>query len=81
MTRESVYKIIDGERDYQGDLWNHQDSFNSVGDFITYMDVYLIKAKQAYTEKEGAEPALDVLRKVVTLGIACFEIHGVPQRK
>lgn len=37
-------------------------------------------ARQELTTKEGVESALDMLRKAVALGVACFEQHGVPPR-
>ena len=82
--REIVYEIIDGERFYQEQLWGHadeHDAFHSVGDFIVYMDEYMKRVKEKYTVAEGEEAALDMMRKVVALGVACFEIHGVPERK
>ena len=81
MDRKEVYKIVDLERDYQDSIWNHSEKFNSVGDFLIYMDDYMRKTKEMYTTESGKEPALDVLRKIVALGIACFEVHGVPERK
>lgn len=88
MKREDVYKILDEERDYQDGKWNHVDhkgksptELNSVGDFITYMDHYFMKAKQNYTTNSGNKQALDALRKMVSLGVACFEQHGVTDRE
>ena len=50
-TRREVYTVIDGERDYQDNLWggSSHDSFKSVGDFIIYMDQYIHRAKESYT--------------------------------
>ena len=82
MTREEVYNIINKERDYQDSLWGGRphDEFKSVGDFIVYMDRYMTQVKEEYTTKAGNTAALDQLRKVVALGIACFEYNGVPPR-
>lgn len=87
MTREQVYEMIDRERDYQDQKWGGKkhDQNQSIGDFILYMDVYLNKAKQSYSGPfvEGAN-SLDELRKVIALGVACFEQiddEFVPQRE
>lgn len=82
LSREEVYSIIDGERAYQDNLWGGEahDNYKSVGDFIVYMDRYMTKAKEAYTTKAGNAAALDQLRKVAALSVACFEYNGVPKR-
>jgi hypothetical protein len=41
----------------------------------------LSDADRAFAESRGDEPALDELRKVVAVGVACFEQHGVPSRR
>lgn len=83
MNRTEIYQILDGEREYQDQLWggHKHDNFHSVGDFMIYIDDYMRKAKDAYTNQHGKLAALDVLRKVVALGVACFEVHDVPERK
>lgn len=56
------------------------EQYKTVGEFLTYMRHYLSLADKAASEEEGDLPALEVMRKVVTLGVACFEQHGVPPR-
>jgi uncharacterized membrane protein len=89
MSREEVFKVLDGEREYQNSKWSPYhltdgipaDHTKSVGDFITYMDDYFRKAKEQYTTETGSRGALENLRKVAALAVACFERHGVPERK
>lgn len=89
MKREQVYKVIDGERDYQNSKWspNHMtdgvpaDEGKTVAHFIVYMDDYMTRAKHEFTGSGGDRATLEELRKVVALGVACFEAHGVPERK
>lgn len=86
MTREQVYEMIDKERDYQDEKWGgkEHDKNNSVGDFIIYMDVYLKKAKEQYTSATIINGPVNELRKVIALGVACFEQLDdelVPQRE
>lgn len=83
MKRIEIYKVIDEERSYQDDRWggDSHDSKKSVGDFIIYMEEYISRAKKIYTTDAPVRDSLNELRKVVTLGVACFEQHRVPRRK
>jgi len=85
MNRQDIYKVLDGERNYQDNRWSPYhitdgvpaDEFKSVGHFLVYMDDYMRKAKEQFTTDAGDRGALENLRKVVALGVACFERHGV----
>lgn len=77
MSRIKVYETIDKEREYQG--LKEGDNEHSVGDWLNFMDTYLHDAKRAFTTG-GETGALDELRKVTALGVACMEQHGAPQR-
>lgn len=82
MNRQEVYRIIDNERDYQDGIWGPQhDKHHEVESYVLYMEDYLNKARHELSHKSGVYSGLDMLRKVVALGIACFESHGVPERK
>lgn len=72
--------MIDEERFYQDNKWDGLDDFNNVADFIIYMETYLERAKRVNNPKQK-DQSLDELRKVVTLGVACFEKFGVPARR
>lgn len=83
MDRKDVYKVIDGERSYQdikGELHDWAPK-HSVGDFIVFMQGYLNAAVARGSKDTGWNGALEELRKVVALGVACFEQNGVPERK
>ena len=86
--RDLVFAAIGSERAYQIKRWGdrQQDgSFKevpkSVCDFITYMQHYMNEATKAATTEAGPYPALEVLRKVTALGVACFEQHGIRSRE
>lgn len=108
MTRDEVYKVIDGERAYQAKKWGpygtgravarqpilnpagHRlsergsglpENYQTVGEFLVYMDHHLNEAKRLLATSDGAGPALHALRKVITLGVACAEQHGLPERE
>ncbi len=88
MKFDDVCAAIAVERDYQRERWGFRqldgsfvEATHSVEEFIVYMDSYLSEAKHQISREPGNQSALDTLRKVVCLGIACFEQHGVPQRE
>lgn len=93
MRRKYIYEIIDGERSYQEQVWgangskrtsqtnNSDPSKHDIGSWIVFMDYYLDLAKKEISTTDKETQVLDILRKVVALGIACFEQHGVPERK
>lgn len=82
MERNKIYEIIDSERNYQDEKWGgvEHDENKSVGDYLIYMETYLHKARTIYTSDLPSMEALQQLRKVVALGVACFEIHGIIPR-
>jgi hypothetical protein len=82
LTRKEVYEILDTERAYQDEKWGAaHDAQHTVGDFLVFMDTYLKMAKTEYTRVNGDTAALEVLRKVTALGVACMEINGAQPRQ
>lgn len=82
-----VISAISSERNYQKRRWGRRqhdgtfvEQFNTVGNFVVYMRHYLAEAEKALSTKSGPHAALEELRKVVTLGVACFEQHGIRMR-
>lgn len=87
MTRAEVFAAIDDERVYQDSRWNDDTTSSggkhSVAEFVLFMDNYLAQAKDQLSrnaEPEASHLASDTLRKVVAMGVACFEQNGVPSR-
>ena len=82
LSREDVYKLIDGEREYQSKLGPDRTdgSDKTVGDYLTMLRSYLRKAENAWTDNAGCEPALDQIRKVAAIAVRCMEDHGAPER-
>jgi len=85
MERKEVYRIIDGERDYQNTVRKanenetREDQDKCLSDFILNMEYTLNKAKTAiYTLNETE--ALALIRKVTALGVATGETFGFPER-
>jgi len=86
--RDPVLAAIGSERVYQIKRWgvrqqdgSFEEAPKSIGEFITYMQYYMNEATKAATTKAGPYPALEMLRKVTALGVACFEQHGVQFRE
>jgi hypothetical protein len=87
VTRQEVYNAIDSEREYQNSRWNENTTTSlnkhSLEEWFMYMEDYLNEAKHVLsrTARQEADPiALNIMRKVVTLGVAAMEEHGAPKR-
>lgn len=90
MTRDDVFKAINTERDYQQRRWGHRQAngvfvehVHTTHAYVLFMQDYLEEARKILSRNEEPqcwEEVLGTLRKVVTLGVACFEQHGVPSR-
>jgi hypothetical protein len=80
--RAEVYKIIDSEREYQGDLGPDRtdSSDHSVGDYLVMLDTYLRAAKDEWTNNAGVVMSLHNVRKVAAIAVRCMEEHGAPSR-
>jgi len=83
MKRKDVYKLIDGERDYQDQLPPNRTSGgdHTVGDYLVMLNSYLHEANHAWTMNAGDIPALDNIRKIGAIAIRCMEDHGAPERR
>ena len=81
LTRKDVFFAIEQERDHQDKKWGTLDEHpHEVGSWLTIMRQLLNDAERAYMSQRGDIGALDELRKVVAVGVACMEQHGVPPR-
>lgn len=87
MTREDVYKVIDGERAYQDSRWGSTKSSGregagerSIDEFILYIAGYANDAQQVASHFGDADEKLAVVRKLAGLCVACMEQHGCPPR-
>lgn len=79
--RNEVYKSIDTERYYQDRKWGTVDQHpHEVGGWLTLMRKLLTDAEAAWCSNNGDHKALIELRKILAVGIACAEQHGLPDR-
>ncbi|SKB49542.1 hypothetical protein [Sphingopyxis flava] len=87
-TRAEVYAALDTERAYQDALWTPETTISgglhTVTEWLVYMDSYL---REAFDQvSRGPDPAatlaaLNTVRKITAMGVACMEQNGAPVRK
>lgn len=81
MKRQTVYEVIDTERYYQDRKWGPvQDHPHEVGGWLTLMRKLLTDAEVAWSSSNGDYKALLEIRKVLAVGVACAEQHGLTMR-
>ncbi|MCI0351536.1 MAG: hypothetical protein L0Z53_19100 [Acidobacteriales bacterium] len=87
MTRAEVYKLIDGERDYQdankGNARSDLARSYSVAEWLNMIATYLRKAQDAWSgpHPEGIDLAKHNVRKIAALAVVCMEQNGAPPRE
>lgn len=85
VNRNEVYEALDSERRYQNVRWpGHVHTNHSLEEWIVYMEDYLAEAKHLLSRHASAvaDPqALDIIRKITAMGVACMEFHGAPKRE
>lgn len=77
--RELAYAAINSERDYQQRKWGPDELEHELAAFVLYMSVYLAEAQKLATSASTID-ALEPIRKVAGLAVACMEKHGAPKR-
>lgn len=76
-----VFALVHGERLYQDARWGEIAHHpHEVGGWLTLMSVRIARAMEAWS-RAGEDAALEELRKVIALGVACAEQHGLPERE
>lgn len=80
--RASAFQAIAGERAYQ-DAKHGTVVANphEVGTWLMLISVHLRRAQDALASADHPGGALDALRKVLAIGTACGEQHGMPARR
>jgi len=81
-TRQEVFSVITDERVFQDRKWGTVEEHpHEVGSWLTIMRQLLNDAERAYMSQRGDIGALDEVRKMVAVGVACMEQHGPVGRK
>ena len=74
-----VLDAVHGERVYQNRRWGTiTERPHEVGGYLTIMRKLLGDAEQAWSTQRRDVGALDEIRKIVAVGIACMEQHAPP---
>ncbi len=83
MKREDVFRLIDGEREYQEAMSQHQDKMQQahipVAAWIIYMEKQLARARDQIYELDE-QGALAFVRKCTAVGVVCMEHNDTPAR-
>jgi hypothetical protein len=81
-SKEEVFAAVIQERDFQDRRYGgvHQ-KMRQVPHYLVIMQRHLDKAAFNYADRAGNGAALDEIRKVIAVGFACLEEHGVVYRK
>lgn len=71
---DEAFAAIRDERVYQDRKWGKlQEHPHTVGGWLTLLNVYLRKASDAWAGSSQNEPALEQIRKLAALGVACLQ--------
>ena len=81
ITRDKVYGAIDTERTHQDRKWGTIEKHpHEVGAWLTIMRHLLTKAEAAWSSNSNDREALAEIRKLLAVGVACCEAHGIETR-
>jgi hypothetical protein len=83
MLRDQVYRLIDGEREYQQSKWSGHR--HGAGAYLSFLDHYLrtaidIDAKEDADGEKHYQGAKGAIRKFAALCVAAMEENGVVYR-
>ena len=88
MKRSDVYKLIDGEREYQDKKWTPEtttsDGVHSAEEWLVYIEDYANEAKHilsSKSNKDAAFPVMDIMRKIAGMAVCAMEQHETLPRK
>lgn len=83
--RKDVYKAIDGERDYQDEVWPRSEGLSITGEFVL-LKKYMRDFETHYAE-EGDDAEFDApsvclhdLRKIAAIVVRAMENNGFVHR-
>lgn len=87
LTRDQVYALINGERDYQDRKWN-ADTCTSAGvhtptEWLVFIEDYLLEAKHVVSREADQschDKVMANIRKIGAMCVACMEQNGAPAR-
>lgn len=80
--RSAAIEAVLGEREYQDQKFGCvRQRGHEVGAWLSLMETHIRRASEAWADCSGDYVALAHVRKVVAIGLACGEQHGLPLRQ
>jgi hypothetical protein len=89
MTREQVYRLIDGEREYQALVeadasrcnQDIKETPHTAGEYFCMLQAYMTQFPQAWLySPDGSDEILSFFRKMAAICVHAMEDHGAPSR-
>jgi hypothetical protein len=82
MLRDTVYLLIDKEREHQDAKWGDIEAHPlTVGEWLLVLEAELDEAKRAWAKNTPPPHSdLDEIRQIAAVAVACLEQHGCPPR-
>lgn len=87
MKRTEVYKLIDGERDYQEWRWEKNirkdgvfDEDKAPAEWLNYIKFHLERAEITNYQLSKSD-TMEEVRKIAALAVRAMEIHGCEPRQ
>jgi hypothetical protein len=88
MNRNAVYKLIDGERDYQDSRWDDKTTTSAgkhtVEEWLLYIEDYSAEAKHILSRESRQTAdlkAMDIMRKIAAMAVCAMEQNETPPRQ
>jgi len=88
LTRQEVFNIIDGEREYQDSRWNEHTTASggkhSPEEWLVYIQDYLTEAIHIASRQanpEAQEKVMEHIRKIGSMCVAAMEQNGLRPRQ
>lgn len=79
--QDIIFNEIRIERDFQDAKWGTlSERPHEVGAWLLLMQRQLQKAQEGWATQPHDRLALDAIRQLLALGVACFELHGMEGR-
>ncbi len=80
-SRDKVYDIIDGERDYQDETWSADERALTPGEFLILFEEYVAKARGRWVKNSGDVAFHNDFRKLGGIAVRAMETHGAIPRE
>ncbi len=75
-TRDAVYDVVDGERDYQDGEWSAAERSLTPGEYLILFEEYVAKARAVWVKEHGDVALINNFRKLAGIAVRAMEQHG-----